>query len=64
VPILSVVPFPTYGAAGAAVPPRLPTTAGDTDVAAIAAIAAVLFVIGVVLCVTPRAVSTRRKEKE
>jgi hypothetical protein len=44
-------------------PAQLPRTGGD-DVAPVVALALVLFVIGVVLCVTPRAVVGGRDEDE
>ncbi len=63
-PTLHVTPFPTSRAsAGAAAPQRLPRTGGD-DTESVTVLALVLFVIGVVLCVTPRAIVGGRDKKE
>jgi hypothetical protein len=63
-PILSVVPFPDAHPADVSAPARLPRTAGDEHVLALGLIALALYVIGIVICVTPRIISTNRDEKE
>jgi hypothetical protein len=63
-PILSVVPFPDSRSEAVAAPARLPRTAGDEHVLALGLIALALYMIGVVICVTPRIISTNRDEKE
>jgi hypothetical protein len=63
-PILSVVPFPDSRLEAVAAPARLPRTAGDEHVLALGSIALALFVIGVVICMTPRIISTNCVEKE
>jgi hypothetical protein len=63
-PILSVAPIPDSRPEAVAAPARLPRTVGDEHVLTLGLMALTLYVIGVVMCVTPQIISTNRDEKE
>jgi len=63
-PILSVAPIPDSRSEAVAAPARQPRTVGDEHVLTLGLMALTLYVIGVVMCVTPRIISTNRDEKE
>ena len=62
-PILAVAPFPPAGPVAAAIPMRLPQTAGGPEILALAVVALALCAAGMALRAAPRLNPTRRDKR-